>query len=469
MGTRAHTRNGTIDAAGARLGLALAAGAALAWSTLCAPSLALADDLRDADAAEVSPAEAEMEAKRQELERLRLEYDLMLQRQKMRLVEAELERQELESRQQLAESKRAEELESIRAQAEQLRVRAQLREAEFEQQLSEQREKLERAELERRRATAESSAELARLRAEAERAAVENDIRMAKVLAEQSEAERVAQKYAAELAALRAELNLRETRDMVSHVVTDPVEYAAEPYKDGTLYISDRRIPLNGPIIEGTAEYVTDRIDFFNNQDPEAPIFIVIDDCPGGSVMQGYRIVKAMETSDAPVHVVVKSFAASMAAVITTLADESYALPNAIILHHQMSSGMRGNMTQQAEQLEVAREWERRLAEPVAAKMGVSLERFRELMYENNSDGDWEEFADRAVELKWVGRTVEEIREQGIRDRPTKPAPRPWFWFLLHEESGGQYNPATGQASMKLPPLRPFDFYFVYDPDGFYR
>ena len=54
---------------------------------------------------------------------------------------------------------------------------------------------------------------------------------------------------------------------------------------------------------------------------PANAIFIVIDTSPRGSVMAGYRILKAMESSDAPVHVVVKSFAASMAAAITTLGE----------------------------------------------------------------------------------------------------------------------------------------------------
>ena len=106
------------------------------------------------------------------------------------------------------------------------------------------------------------------------------------------------------------------------------------------MVISDRRIPLNGPITNETADYVTTRIHFFNNKDPKLPIFIVIDDSPGGSVMAGYRILKAMEGSDAPVHVVVKSFAASMAAAIATLAKHSYAYPNAVILHHQISAGL---------------------------------------------------------------------------------------------------------------------------------
>ena len=180
--------------------------------------------------------------------------------------------------------------------------------------------------------------------------------------------------------------------------------------------------------------------------------------------MEGYRIIKAMQASKAPIHVVVKSFAASMAAVITTMADKSYVYPNAIILHHQMSTMNWGNMTQLKEQLELAREWERRLHLPVAKKMGISLEEFRKKMYEKSSDGDWEEFGDKAVGYKWATDVVEEIDETGFLKNPdTQPAqPKQMFW--LDEKADEK-----GQRYVNLPRLDPFDFYFIYNPDRYYR
>ncbi len=182
-----------------------------------------------------------------------------------------------------------------------------------------------------------------------------------------------------------------------------------------------------------------------------------------GAQLDTYSLLReATEASRAPIHVVVKSFAASMAACITTLADHSYAYPNAIILHHQMSSGMSGNMTQQMESLENSFEWQRRLASPIADKMGVSLDRFVELMYENNSDGDWEEFAERAVELRWVDHVVNEVRETGLRDQPgTESASlNAIFQAMQTDENGRKF--------IELPPLQPFDHYFLYDPTNFY-
>jgi len=264
---------------------------------------------------------------------------------------------------------------------------------------------------------------------------------------------------------LRVDLDLRDKKeDWKKQANRDP-DYELQPFKDGVLTLSDRRIAMNGPIVSGMADYVTERIHYFNNKDESLPIFLVIDDSPGGSVMEGYRIVKAIQSSKAPVHVVVKSFAASMAAVITTLAPHSYAYPNAIILHHQMSGGAFGNMTEQAEQLETSKEWFRRFGEPVAEKMGTNLDGFVKQMYKHNSDGDWEEFADKAVALKWVDTTVREIRETGIVKEPGDDSDdKPKLKFGLAEETDPH-----GERFVRLPRLQPFDAYWIYNPGNYYR
>jgi ATP-dependent Clp protease protease subunit len=265
--------------------------------------------------------------------------------------------------------------------------------------------------------------------------------------------------------ALKTDLDLRSKKEEWKKQANRDPEYPLEPFKDGVLTVSDRRIVLDGPIVTGTADFVTDRIHYFNNKDETLPIFVVIDRSPGGSVMEGYRIVKAIQTSKAPVHVVVKSFAASMAAVITTLAPHSYAYPNAIILHHQILSVSWGNLTQQKEQLEVLKEWYRRLSDPVAKKMGLSLDAFTKKMYEHNSDGDWDEFADQAVKLKWVDHVVHEIRETGfVKEPEEKKDEKPKMAFGLAEESD-----ANGARFVRLPRLQPYDAYWIHNGDNYYR
>ncbi|MCX5784494.1 MAG: ATP-dependent Clp protease proteolytic subunit [Elusimicrobia bacterium] len=263
---------------------------------------------------------------------------------------------------------------------------------------------------------------------------------------------------------LKSDLELRgKKEEWKKQANTEPV-YLDNPFRDGRLVVSDRRISLNGPIFTGAADYITERISYYNNIST-SPIFIVIDRSPGGSVMEGYRIIKAMQASRAPVSVVVKSFAASMAAVIATLAEKSYVYPNAILLHHQMSTVNWGNMTQLKEQLELAREWERRLHVPVAKKMGVSLDEFRKMMYEKNSNGDWEEFGDKAVNYHWATSVVNEIDETGFVKNPDEnTGPSKTQEDILNEKTDEK-----GQRYVSLPRLEPFDFYFIYNPDRYFR
>jgi ATP-dependent Clp protease protease subunit len=250
---------------------------------------------------------------------------------------------------------------------------------------------------------------------------------------------------------------------------TAPI-YLKEPLqKGGSLVISDRRIELNGCITPWKANYVTDRIQYFNNKDASNPIFIVIDSSPGGSVWAGACILKAMENSQAPVYVVVKSFAASMAALITTLADKSYAYPNALILHHQPWTFTWGNVREIKEQQEFLQEWWNRLGGRVAKKMGISLKKLDTLLYEKSATGDWLEFADHAEKLKWVDHTVNGINESNIRELPN---PENYTWeSYLKKDWGNKHEAAYAieNGVVYLPPLDAKDFYYLYNPDNLYQ
>jgi ATP-dependent Clp protease protease subunit len=264
------------------------------------------------------------------------------------------------------------------------------------------------------------------------------------------------------LEGLRHTINRIQLKETKEKYVTRDLVYRKYPFKNGKLEISDRRISLNGPIYSRMAIDIVEQIHFFNNKSKEYPIFIIIDYSPGGSVMAGYKIIKAMQASEAPVYVVVKSFAASMAAIITSHAKHSYAYKNAIILHHQMSSFNWGNLTQQEEHLKIAQEWSRRFLKPVAYRMGYSLDDFVKQMYKHNSDGDWQEFGDVAKKLNWVNDVATDIKEFSFKKY--KPSRERYRRFLLEEKIDKDGNPYV-----KLPRLNPFDFYFIYNPDNYYR
>lgn len=261
-----------------------------------------------------------------------------------------------------------------------------------------------------------------------------------------------------------AKVAAADGRDQLAKVAPAAVnsKYLKDPFVDGTLYISDRRVSLNGAIDEELAKSVCEQIYFFSNQNADYPIFLVIDNSPGGSASAGYQIQQAMKSSKAPVYVVVKSFAASMAAVITTTAARSFCFENTQILHHQISTGIQGNLTVLREGVAEGEKWYRRFMAPVADKMGITLEEFTRQMYAHNSDGDWVEVGPRAAELKWVDSVVTRIEETGVialseKKSEKKPAP-------------AEQIDTQGRRYVELPPLsNPFDFWAIYDKNNYYR
>ncbi len=407
-----------------------------------------------------------------EKQRLELENGVAEQQLHQDLAKLTAEKQRLELENGLAQQKfQAEvaalqaELDKLTKQADLLAKRATLKEAErkarLDEELAADREKLEKMKLTNDLAAAgiaDKSRELIQREQELK-------VRAAELQTQRSE-------FELQLARLNNDLDLRVKRDLWKNRVNRDIQYTNEPFKDGVLTISDRRIPLNGPIWMDTADYVVERIDYFNNQNREFPIFIVIDDSPGGSVMAGYKILKAMEGSPAPVYVVVKSFAASMAAGITTLSKRSFAYPNAIMLHHQILSGSFGNLTEQKENLKELEEWWKRLAAPVAAKMGISLDEFIKRMYQNRSTGDWREFGDGARKLKWVDEIAETVREESYDknpDAPSAPGGSPPHARLDSQPVLQESTDANGHRYVLLPRLNPVDCYYLYNPDNYYR
>ena len=367
----------------------------------------------------------------------------------------------LQRTQKLRDAQLTEELSSLSAEQYRLKQNQDVNTAKLQAELSANKAELERTKVAEDMLDMKSRVKIANLKREQDQISAENGLAAEKRRAEQSKIADEQMRATAMAQTITAQITNRDAEDKWRDAVNAPPAYTMDPFKDGVLTISDRKIELDGPIVTGTADNVCDRIDYFNNQDRTKPIFVVINNSPGGSVMQGYRILKAIETSDAPVHVVVRSFAASMAATIATLAPHSYAYPNAIILHHQMSGGAVGNMTDMEQEVKTMQEWERRLAEPIAKKMGITLDEFKAKMYSAKKSGDWDEFADKALQLHWIDHIVNEIREEGIRKKPTENRMPSWMFMMKADDKGSPY--------MSLPPLEPYDCYFMINPRNFYK
>jgi ATP-dependent Clp protease protease subunit len=266
---------------------------------------------------------------------------------------------------------------------------------------------------------------------------------------------------------IESELTLLKMKEERSHYVDSNPIYLDDPLtKENKLIISDRRISLDGLITSEMASEITNKINYYNNKDNGKPIFLVINSSPGGSVMAGYLIIKAMESSKAPIYVVLQSFAASMAAIIVTMADKSFAYSHATMLHHQPSMFQQGssNLTEQKENYKNLEKWWNYLGEPIAKKMGITLEEFQKKMYQHSSKGDWSEFAEDAQKLKWVNHIVSKIEDTSIMTDRIEEKKE-------NDEKSKEVETISknGKPIQYLPHLSPTDAFFLYSPDGYYQ
>ena len=216
-------------------------------------------------------------------------------------------------------------------------------------------------------------------------------------------------------------LTLLKNQNALQKQLEQESVYLENPYNEEnrSLTLSDRQIHLNSAVHYHSAQSVINKIDFYNNQDSTKPIFLLVRS-PGGSVIQGFKILNAIHHSPAPVYVIVKEYAASMAAIILAQAEHSFALPSALILFHEPSTFAWGNTSHLEHQLGFMKEIERRMMSPLLTKLGYKTRRntldsaitkWRSDLYKNSPSGDWMEFADKAHGLKWVNKIVEQIRD----------------------------------------------------------
>lgn len=373
---------------------------------------------------------------------------------------------------QSAQTKKAPEVVQAEIQTELIRARLEL--AASQRKLAALTQTLELRRLEAEAALRAARADVAAAPAEAEQAKLKLEAALAAARAAVASADKdrvraelevqarlAAAEVAVEYAKVSSVATIARLQQKTAEIASGAkMTYPKDPLVDGVLHISDRRIPFNGKVDDKLAQFVCGRIAFYNALDAEAPIFIVIDRSPGGSVMAGYQMLQAMETSKAPVYVVVKGYAASMAAIITTLAKRSFVYPNTIILHHQASTGLNGNVTQLKEQLKWSKVWCERIFVKVAARIGVTVDAFVAQMYQGSSTGDWKVLGDEAGRRKWVTDVVERLAEDSL----TVAGPVPPVALELRPDGFNAAPSRDGRVRQSLPPLGPCDVWWIHDP-----
>ena len=218
---------------------------------------------------------------------------------------------------------------------------------------------------------------------------------------------------------------IQESRNILS---SNSVQYLKNPLtKDGDLILSDRQIKFGLVVDEEEGRNAERLIDFYNN-DPEHkgyPIFLIFENgCYGGlcNVMQS--LINKMLRSESPVFVVVKKFAYSAAAVITTCAVNSFIYKEADMMHHQTQTifhNKQVNPTKLKEHSDLMKYYSRIYSDKMCSKLGVTLEEFIKKMYKNSCDGEgWFLMGEAAKKEKWVNNVIKSCRDTSIISKKEK-------------------------------------------------
>ena len=132
---------------------------------------------------------------------------------------------------------------------------------------------------------------------------------------------------------------------------------------------------LGTEVNDDMANEICAQLLYLEGEDPNADIWLYVNS-PGGSVTAGMAIYDTMQFVSCDVATVCLGLAASMGQFLLTAgtAGKRYTLPNARIMMHQPSAGLRGQAADIAIQAEQLTYTKRRMAELIAEHSGRTVE-----------------------------------------------------------------------------------------------
>jgi len=142
--------------------------------------------------------------------------------------------------------------------------------------------------------------------------------------------------------------------------------------------LKNRIVMLGTDVNDDVANLISAQMLFLEGEDPEADIWLYINS-PGGSVSAGMAIYDTMQFITPDVGTICLGMGASMGQFLLTAGTpgKRYTLPNARIMMHQPSAGLRGQAADIAIQAEQHSYIKNRMAELIAHHSGQSVEQIK--------------------------------------------------------------------------------------------
>lgn len=135
-------------------------------------------------------------------------------------------------------------------------------------------------------------------------------------------------------------------RDALIPYVVEQTPHGERSYDIYSRLLDDRIVFIGEPIDRAVANTVTAQLLHLESEDPDKDISIYIDS-PGGEVYSGLAILDTMNFIRPDVSTICMGMAASMASVLLAggTPGKRYALPHAVVMIHQPSSGVEGKQS----------------------------------------------------------------------------------------------------------------------------
>jgi ATP-dependent Clp protease, protease subunit len=142
-----------------------------------------------------------------------------------------------------------------------------------------------------------------------------------------------------------------------------------------TRLLKNRVVMLGTDVNDDIANQICAQLLYLEGEDPNLDIWLYVNS-PGGSVTAGMAIYDTMQFVSCDVATVCLGLAASMGQFLLTAGTpgKRYTLPNARIMMHQPSAGLRGQAADIAIQAEQLTYTKRRMAELIAGHSGRTVE-----------------------------------------------------------------------------------------------
>lgn len=162
-------------------------------------------------------------------------------------------------------------------------------------------------------------------------------------------------------------------------------------FSTAAILLSEESIDINSDVVvlsttidQKSADAVILRIHQLQMMNKSSPIYFLIDS-GGGEIVEGGRIIDAMNASKRPVFTVVVGSAGSMAAFVHSYGVKRFMLPNSELMYHNTSWSFAGEVTKMVSRANHLTRIQRELNNNIVSRSNVTIE---ELMV-RESDEWW--------------------------------------------------------------------------------